>query len=84
MLLSLGLPGAPLTCGGCTLLSPVDVRFAPNLSGTASSQFPIPCDPGYVGFVLEFQWVSLLTSTSSCPAVAGLSASERLQLTLGM
>jgi cytochrome c5 len=83
VLLSLGLPGPTLTCGGCALLSPVTADFVANLSGTATRSFSIPCDPAFVGFVLEFQWVSLLTSANPCPAVAGLSASERVRLTLG-
>jgi hypothetical protein len=81
--LSLGFPGAPIGCGPCALTNPISFEFKPNVGGGADSPFPIPCFPGLAGIVLEFQWVSFLTSQSPCPVAAGLSASSRMQVTIG-
>jgi hypothetical protein len=80
--LSLGLPGAPLGCGTCALTNPLSFEFLPNIAGGASRPFPVTCNPVFTGFVLEFQWVSFLTSQSPCPLATGLSASNRMQITL--
>jgi hypothetical protein len=78
----LGLPGPTLGCGACVLTSPVLFEFLPNVAGAAQRPFPLTCDPAYVGTTVEFQWVSFLTSRSPCPLAAGLSASNRMQITL--
>jgi hypothetical protein len=80
--LSIGFPGPTLPCGGCTLTDPLSFMFVPAVGGAASSPYQVTCDPGFVGVTFEFQWVSFLTSASPCPAAPGLSASNRLQITL--
>lgn len=81
--LSIALPTAPLGCGACTLTDPLSFRFIPNVAGNASSPFPVPCNPAFVSLTLEFQWVSFLTSQNPCPLAPGLSASNRVQITIG-
>ncbi|MBL9076313.1 MAG: hypothetical protein JNL08_02340 [Planctomycetes bacterium] len=82
--LDLGLPAVPLPCGACSLLPPVILEVKANVGGTASSLWAVPCDPGFAGFQLEFQWLSLLTSASPCSLLPGASLSERVALTAGI
>ena len=81
--LSLAFPAPPVGCGACTLTNPLSFQFKPNVAGGADSAFPIPCNPTLAGITLEFQWVSFLTSQNPCPGAPGLSASNRLQVTIG-
>lgn len=81
-LLSIGFAAAPLACGACTLTDPVALLVRPNVGGTASYPFPVSCAAAFVGLTVEFQWVSLFTPANVCPLAAGLSASNRVQITL--
>ncbi len=79
----LAVPAATLTCGTCTFLSPLATYFEPSVAGTASHTFSVPCDPVNLGFLMEVQWVSLLTSTTPCPLVTGLAGSNRVRFAVG-
>ncbi len=80
--LSIGYPGPTLACGSCVLTDPVALLFRPNLGGAASYPFPVTCNPAFVGLVLEFQWLSFFTPANVCPLAPGLSASNRVHITL--
>lgn len=80
--LSIGFPGPTLGCGACTLTDPLSFRFIPNVGGAANSPYPVTCNAAFVGITFEFQWVSFVTSQSPCPSAPGLSASNRVRLTL--
>ncbi|MFY9345449.1 MAG: hypothetical protein WAT39_23365 [Planctomycetota bacterium] len=79
----LGVPAATIPCGTCTFVNPLATFFEPNVAGTATHLFAVPCDTVYIGFQMDVQWVSVLTPTSPCPLVSGLSASNRVRFTLG-
>ena len=83
LFLSIGFPGTGLFCGSCTLTNPLAFEFKVNVAGSASSPYPVPCEPSFVGLSLETQWVSFNTAFSPCPTAPGLSASQRLRMTLG-
>ncbi len=80
-LINLGFPGPPVPCGVCSILPPVILEAKPNVGGTASSLFAVPCDPTFAGFQLEFQWLSLFTTVNPCSLIDGLSMSDRVALT---
>lgn len=80
--LSIGFPGPTLGCGACALTDPLSFRFIPNVGGAANSPYPVTCNAAFVGITFEFQWVSFVTSQSPCPSAPGLSASNRVRLTL--
>lgn len=79
----LGVPSPTIPCGTCTFLNPLASFFEPSLAGTASHTFRVPCSTIYIGFQMEVQWVSLLTPSSPCPLVPGMSASARVRFTVG-
>jgi hypothetical protein len=79
---SLALPGPTLGCSPCTLTTPVAFELTPNIRGAAYRAGPGTCDPIYLGLTLEFQWVSVNTSTSPCLMLPTLATSQRLQVTL--
>jgi hypothetical protein len=83
LFLSLGFGPTPAPCGTCTLTNPAAITFHQNFGGSAISPFPVPCNPAFISVALEFQWISFLTAANPCPAAAGLSASQRTQVTLG-
>ncbi len=83
LFLSIGFPGAGLFCGTCTLTDPLVFGFKVNVGGSATSPYPVPCEPAFVGLGLETQWVSFNTAFSPCPSAPGLSASQRLRVTMG-
>lgn len=79
----LATPAATIPCGSCTFLSPVATIYEPNVGGAAVHVFQVPCDPALFGFQMEVQWASLLTPTSPCPLLPGLSASNRVRFAVG-
>lgn len=79
----LGVPAATIPCGGCTFVNPLASFFEPNVAGAAAHAFVVPCDPIYLGFQMEVQWLSLLAPTSPCPLVSGMTASNRVRFTVG-
>ena len=83
MFLSIGFPSAGLFCCSCTVTNAVAFAFKVNVAGSASSPYPVPCDPSFVGLCLETQWVSFNTAFNPCPSAPGLSASQRLRVTMG-
>lgn len=80
----LAVPGPTITCGPCTFLSPLATFYEPSVAGTATHALAVPCSTAYFGFVVEVQWASLLTSSTPCPLVAGLAASNRVRLIVGL
>ena len=81
-LLSIGLPSLGLPCGPCVLTDFISLTFAGS-GGTATSTFAIPCAPSLFNFQFEAQWLSAFSTVTPCPLVAGLSASDRLLITVG-
>ncbi|MGB3969312.1 MAG: hypothetical protein WBO45_21440 [Planctomycetota bacterium] len=79
----LAVPAATIPCGTCTFLNPLATYFEPNVAGTATFTFAVPCGTVFIGFQMDVQWASLLTPTSPCPLVSGLSASNRVRFTVG-
>lgn len=84
LFLSLGFPSGGISCGLCALTNPLAFQFKVNTNGASTSPFPIPCDPAFAGTNFEWQWVSFLTAFNPCPNAPGLSASNRLQATIGL
>jgi hypothetical protein len=83
--ISLAVPAPLVPCGPCVLVSPLVLTFVPNPgTGTVTHVFPVPCDPIFVGFQLDTQWVAIGTVASPCPALTGLgvSATNILRSTL--
>lgn len=80
----LAVPGPTISCGPCTFLSPLATFYEPSVAGSASHGLAVPCSTAYFGFQVEVQWASLLTSSTPCPLVAGLAASNRVRLTVGL
>jgi hypothetical protein len=84
--LSLAFAAPPLACGSCILTNAFTFEFKGPVSaaGTNSSALPLSCGLAWlVGLPLESQWVFFGGSASPCPLAAGLTASNRLQATLG-
>ncbi|MBK8098649.1 MAG: hypothetical protein IPK26_16175 [Planctomycetes bacterium] len=82
---SIAFPGAPLACGSCGLTNAISIEFIGNAGGSATRNYPLSCDPVYVGLNLEVQWVTFNTAANPCGSAApGLSASQRLRYTLGL
>lgn len=79
----LAVPAATIPCGPCTFLNPLASYFETPAGGLATHAFPVPCSSAIFGFVLECQWVSLLTTTTPCPLVPGLAASNRVRWIVG-
>lgn len=77
------VPAATIGCGACTFLNPLASYYEPNVAGAAAHAFAVPCATAVYGFQMEVQWVSLLTPSSPCPLVAGLSASNRVRFAVG-
>jgi hypothetical protein len=44
---------------------------------------PVPCVTGLIGGTVEVQWVVLGTPISRCTSYPGISASNRLLVTVG-
>ena len=61
------MPAATIPCGICTFVNPLATFFESNIAGAATHTFSVRCDPIYIGFQMEVQWVSLLAPTSPCP-----------------
>ncbi|MFM1872857.1 MAG: hypothetical protein RL398_2279 [Planctomycetota bacterium] len=80
----LGFPGNETTCGGCTLLDVAAWTAVPSVFGYASWSWNVPNQPSLVGTLVGAQWLLLQSGSSPCGALAGLSASARLWLTMGM
>jgi hypothetical protein len=53
-LLSLGLGAPPAACGPCTFTAPAVTEFVVPHTGSARFVFPLPCEPAFLGFRLEF------------------------------
>jgi hypothetical protein len=83
LVLNLGLPSGGLICGSCTATNPLILEAKINVAGTAESAFVVPCDPAFVGFQMESQWISFGTAFTPCPLFTGASLSNRLLFTLG-
>lgn len=79
----LAVPAATIPCGSCTFLNPLASYFESPAGGVANHTFAVPCSSVFFGFVLECQWVSLLTTTTPCPLVPGLAASNRVRWIVG-
>lgn len=79
---ALGFPGPGIACGGCTFTDPLSFEFIYHI-GFATRAFGVPCSPGYVGLQLESQWVLFNTAGTACPAGLGVSASNRMRVTIG-
>jgi hypothetical protein len=73
-------------CGTCTVLAGV-VTQSPNRfdasAGTASAPVPIPCESALIGGQLQAQWLVVNLAANPCPIVPGISASNRLGITIG-
>jgi hypothetical protein len=77
------VPAPLVPCGPCLLVSPIVLTFVPNPgTGTVTHAFPVPCDPIFVGFQMDTQWVAFGTAASPCPLFASLSATNILRSTL--
>lgn len=81
--LSLALGGATISCGPCNYLPPAALTFTVPVGGAASSPFPLPCDPGFVGLPIEFQWLMIGAPGAPCPTAPGLAASEWQRVVIG-
>jgi hypothetical protein len=80
-ILGLGLGDPPIPCG-CTFTNSL-VTFAMFANqGSASFAWPVPCDPQFLGFLLEFQWLLYGAAQSPCSAIPTLVGSDRVQLTI--
>ena len=80
--LLIGLPGPHAQCGVCSVIPFVLSWFVPNTAGTAVTTFPAPTDPSYLGFQIEFQFVSLNVAYVGCPILPGIAASNIVRATL--
>lgn len=81
--LSLAVPAPLVPCGPCVLVSPLVLSFVANPgTGIVTSTFAVPCDPIFVGFQVDSQWIAFGTTASPCPLFASLSASNALRSTL--
>lgn len=80
-LLLLGLGDPPIVCG-----CPITVALASNaiapVGGTASHPFPVPPNPLFLGFQIEFQWVQFAVAASPCPFVPNMAVSSRVRVSL--
>jgi hypothetical protein len=81
--LLIGLPTPHLQCGVCTAIQSVLSWFVPNVAGTATTTFPAPTEPSYLGFQIEFQFVTLNVNYVGCPLLPGVAASNIVRATLG-
>jgi hypothetical protein len=82
LILILGAPGQTFSCSACVLTFPLALSLETNHGGTGTRIFPVPHYPALVGIALEKQWASISPSGTSCPSVPGLSASQRLAVTV--
>jgi hypothetical protein len=80
--LLIGLPAPHLQCGVCSAIQSLVSWFVPNVAGTATTTFPAPTDPSYLGFQIEFQFVTLNVNYVGCPFFPGLAASNIVRATL--
>jgi hypothetical protein len=82
--LSIGFPGNELVCGLCVLTNPVAIQYVPTINGGHGCAMPVSCNPAFVGLNLSAQWLVFGTPPTPCPQAPGLSATDRLHLTLGL
>jgi len=80
--LMIGLPAPHLQCGVCSAIQSVISWFVPNTAGTATTTFPAPTDPSYLGFQIEFQFVTFNVNYVGCPLLPGVAASNIVRATL--
>lgn len=78
----LGAP--PLTCGAC-VWEPFSglIHVKALVGGNAQQAFAMPLDPGLIGAVLSYQWTVVLGASTPCPLQAGVSLSNRMNVTVG-
>ena len=81
--LSLGFPGGEIGCGGCVLTNAIAFEFRPAVGGNAEYAWALPCDIAFLGVNFSAQWVMFGGAGAACPAVPGLVATSRLELSLG-
>jgi hypothetical protein len=79
----IGLPAPHLQCGVCSAIQALGSWFVPNVAGTAVTTFAAPTDPSYLGFQIEFQFVTTNVNYVGCPLLPGAAASNIVRATLG-
>jgi len=82
-IVNLNAPSAPLTCGSCSILPPLLLLPAAVTKGNARVDLVIPCDRRLLAGSFDTQWLVMVTGPSPCPLVPGLSASNRVRVTIG-
>jgi len=81
--LVLSPPTVPaVVCGDCAVIASGSFA-APVVGGFSSVALPLPCDIGLVGVQVDAQWIVLPTTAIPCPALGGVSASNRWRFTIG-
>jgi hypothetical protein len=84
VLLSLAFPTSPLPCGPCALLAPTILETILPQAGAASRALPIPPDSALLNAQLLSQWLPAFGVPGPCPTFPFLSASNILQVTIGL
>lgn len=83
-ILNLNLASTAIPCQSCMITPIFFLVPLPMVAGNVLAPLPIPCDPSFVGFTVECQFIMQNTAQTPCFKVGvGTSFSSRLRFTVG-